>query len=411
MSPTYPYLTPDYPGIGGRFKQESEDFLVEEIPLYAPCGEGEHLYIMIEKRDMSTYEAMAQLSQRLGVKMRDIGAAGLKDRRGITRQMLSLGKVPKERLKGLQLPNLRVLWAEYHRNKLRRGHLLGNRFRIRVRGVQPLAREVVPEVLRILERRGVPNYFGIQRFGAHRNNHLAGKALILGDWKGFFQVVLGSPDRERDTPLIYQARSLFEAGKYREAAQRWPKEDWSFGHLPGNLLRRLEGVKGDFQKAAQFVPPSARQFFLNAYQSFLFNRSLARRMPQIDRIFEGDLAFLHRNGAVFRVEDARKERSRVQTFEISPSGPLWGSKMIRPSGREWEIEQRVLEEEGFEEEEIRNLLKRARLEGGRRPYRIPLQEVHYEFDDRDLILSFVLPPGSYATAVLRELMKTEELEW
>ena len=129
------YLTADVPGIGGVIKQRPEDFLVEEIPLYEPCGEGEHIYLMVEKRHMPTFEAMGVVANHFGVRHEAVGYAGLKDKHAVTRQVLSVhapGKRPED-FPMIQHDRMAVLWADLHTNKLRQGHLKGNRFSIKVR--------------------------------------------------------------------------------------------------------------------------------------------------------------------------------------------------------------------------------------------------------------------------------------
>ncbi|HDI51124.1 tRNA pseudouridine(13) synthase TruD [candidate division KSB1 bacterium] len=414
----YPYLTSDIPGIGGVIKTEPEDFIVEEIPLYQPSGAGEHIYAFIEKRNLNTQEMITRLSQHLGIKARDIGVAGNKDRRGITRQMVSLWRADPARVENLNVPQLRVLWVKRHKNKLHRGHLAGNRFEIRIRQINPDAAKIVPQVLEKLNKIGVPNYFGIQRFGIHNDNAAAGKALLLQQWEDFFHIVLGNPGSSQiqsgqtgeqrgddNHAAILRARQLFEEGKLAEAVELWPP-DYSF---PKSLLRRLIEFKGGYHNTIATMPAAMKNFYLNAYQSHLFNETLRLRMPAINEVWVGDLAYLHRNGAVFKVEQAETEQTRVDSSEISPSGPIWGSTMITPEGKEWELEEKVVSEEGFTVEELRARFKTAGLKGERRPFRIFLTDVDYEFVEDSLLLRFTLPRGVYATIVLRELMKTDNL--
>ena len=136
------YITADVPPVGGVLKQRDEDFFVEEIPLYEPCGEGEHQYLLVEKQGMSTLDLVRLLAKHFGVRREAIGFAGLKDKRAITRQVISVqtpGKTPED-FPMLDHPRARVLWADLHANKLRRGHLAGNRFSIRARGVDRTVR-------------------------------------------------------------------------------------------------------------------------------------------------------------------------------------------------------------------------------------------------------------------------------
>ena len=172
------YLTAKVPGTGGTIKESPEDFLVEELPLYTPCGEGEHLYLLVEKEGITTHELLHRLAKALGLRERDIGYAGLKDARATTRQTVSVTGVTPEKALDLQLDNIRVLDARFHRNKLRLGHLAGNRFTIRLRQVKGDALEHALDTLHILQQTGVPNRFGEQRYGVLGNSHRIGRALL-----------------------------------------------------------------------------------------------------------------------------------------------------------------------------------------------------------------------------------------
>ncbi|MBN2169965.1 MAG: tRNA pseudouridine(13) synthase TruD [Candidatus Krumholzibacteriota bacterium] len=152
-------------------------FAVEEIPLYEPCGEGDHLYLTVEKRGIDTPELLRRLAAAAGVDRREIGWAGLKDRHAVARQRVSLPRGAAEsRLEALGDEDYAVLDARPHRNKLRVGHLAGNRFRLLLRGrCDP---EALAERLREIRERGLPNYFGFQRFGAQRDSHQRGLHLL-----------------------------------------------------------------------------------------------------------------------------------------------------------------------------------------------------------------------------------------
>ena len=128
----WPYLTADVPAVPGTLKRSYEDFVVEEVPLYEPEGEGDHVFFTIEKAGLTTHKAVADIARALGVRPRDIGLAGLKDAHAVTRQTLSVEHVDPERILALELPRIRVLSARRHRRKLRVGHLAGNRFTIRL---------------------------------------------------------------------------------------------------------------------------------------------------------------------------------------------------------------------------------------------------------------------------------------
>ena len=159
------YLLADEAGIGGVVKKRPGDFLVDEIPRYEPSGEGEHLFLGVQKSRMSHGEMIATLCRHFGVRGAAIGYAGMKDKMGVTRQVVSVHVLEDPPTLEVGHDRLRILWAKRHGNKLRRGHLVGNRFSIRVRDVDPAEAPRVLRMLGRLERLGVPNYFGPQRFG------------------------------------------------------------------------------------------------------------------------------------------------------------------------------------------------------------------------------------------------------
>jgi tRNA pseudouridine13 synthase len=395
-----PFLTDKYLGIGGHIKIEPEDFVVEEIPLYRPCGEGQHVYAGLEKRGLSTYQAIAAIARRLGVSAGNIGYAGLKDARAVTRQIISLDGVEAGQVEALDLPGIKILWVDRHRNKLKMGHLAGNLFTIRVRDVAKGAQSVAEEVLDELRRRGVPNYFGAQRFGVRGNTHWLGWALLRGDAGTFIYEYLGHPQTGEDAE-VQAARASVDAGDYRAALDQWPSSLSDERRVLATLVR----YSGDPQRAVRALDKKLRRLFMSAYQAYLFNRLLARRIRRLDRLEGGDVAFIHASGASFLVRDPAIEQSRANRLEISPSGPLFGPKTLLAEGRPGQQERDLLEESGLSLAEFR--LPGIKFKGARRPLRVPLADIQATWDD-GLILSFRMPPGSYATEVLREIMKVED---
>ena len=148
-----------------------------------------------------------------------------------------------------------------------------------------------------------------------------------------------------------------------------------------------------------------RMWYLNAFQSHLFNQILARRIDRIDRVLVGDWAMKMDNGACFPVEDAEKEQLRADRFEISPTGILFGSRVPWASGEPGEIERGVVTQAGATPEGLTEAAKACGFRGERRSLRVPLADLNWTLDGPVLTLSFSLPPGAYATSVLRELMK------
>jgi tRNA pseudouridine13 synthase len=393
------FLTADLPGTGGIMKETPEDFLVAEIPLYLPCGEGEHTFAEIEKRGITTLEALRRVAKALDVAERDLGYAGMKDARGVTRQTFSIPRVAPERVLALELPGIRVLSAVRHKNKLKLGHLRGNRFRLRLREVATDAVAKASAVLDVLARRGVPNCFGEQRYGAQGNSHLIGGALLRGNFRGAVDALIGNPAAVRDERWR-AAIEAYQRGDLEESLWTFPAGCRS----ERDLLHRLVKQPDDWEKAFRAVHPRLKKLYLSAYQSFLFDQLLDGRLDRLDELMDGDLAYKHDNGACFLVTDAAAEAPRAAAFDISPTGPMFGCKMTEPAGSVREREWQLLAAEGITLDSF-NLSGGLRMEGERRPLRVPLLEPKAELDAEGLVLEFGLPRGSYATAVLREIMK------
>ncbi len=398
-SNVHSYLTADIPGIGGVIKETPEDFLVAELPLYAPCGEGEHTYAEIEKRGVTTLDAVRRIARALGVSDRDMGYAGMKDARGVTRQTFSVPRVAPERLLALDIPGIRVLAATPHTNKLKLGHLAGNRFRIRIRGVSGDAPEQAERVIDVLRERGVPNFFGAQRYGAQGNSHLIGRALLRKDAKGAVDALMGDGGAVRDERWL-SAIDAYHRGDLEESLRLFPGHCRTEREMAACLVRQ----PGSYEKALRTLHPRLRNLYLSAFQSSLFDRVVEKRLLALDRVMMGDLAYKHANGACFLVVDAAAEAPRAARFEISPTGPLFGRKMTHPQGEPLEIEAEVLREEGVTPESF-DLGGPLRMEGERRPLRVPLGDPRVTPDGDGLLLEFDLPKGAYATTVLREVMK------
>ncbi|MHC4609973.1 MAG: tRNA pseudouridine(13) synthase TruD, partial [Planctomycetota bacterium] len=387
-----PYMTAELPGIGGRLKRHREDFEVEEIPAYEPSGTGTHTYFCVEKTGLSTRRAVRRIASALRIPPRRIGYAGLKDAQAITRQVLSVEHVDPERVGRLELPSIRVVWVNRHTNKLKLGHLKGNRFIIKVREADDLSTRPVEAILDVLVGRGVPNYFGPQRFGTRGDNAAVGLAAVRGDYDEAITAMLGRPN-DADSPNVRTARGHFDRGDYLAAAGAWPQ---AFD-AERRACHALARPNASPEKAWRALDWPTRRLYLAAMQGELFNRVVATRIDSLDRLLPGDLAVKHANQAVFSVTDAAAEQPRCDAFEISPTGPLVGPKMTRPQGEPARVESEILAEAGlsmelFEQE------RGERIDGARRALRVRPEEPAVDVDQDDhgrfLRVAFVLPAGA-----------------
>ncbi|MFQ5412528.1 MAG: tRNA pseudouridine(13) synthase TruD, partial [Phycisphaerae bacterium] len=200
-----PCLTGTIPPVHAAIKRRYEDFHVEEIPAYDPCGEGDHCLFTIEKRGLATMRAVQDIARGLGVPAKAIGLAGLKDARAVAVQQLSVEHIDPKRIEALNIPRIRVLSVGRHRNKLKIGHLKGNRFRIRMREVESGRMEDIRRICAVLLERGVPNYFGPQRFGSRGDTGQLGKGVLNNDAVTVVDGMLGQAGAY-DTGDVLKAR-------------------------------------------------------------------------------------------------------------------------------------------------------------------------------------------------------------
>ena len=336
-----PLSTPDLPGTSGLTRVTEADFRVEELPAYELSGEGEHLHLTVEKIGRTTQEVVRELAKALGVRERDVGTAGLKDKRAVTVQRMSVAT--RHDGQGLSGPGWRVIAAARHGNKLRPGHLRGNRFRIAVRGTGPDALPRAEAVCERLRQAGAANLFGPQRFGRFGDNAALGRAILL-----------------REPVAQKAARDRF--------------------------LRRMA---------------------LSALQSELFNRCLAARLADglLAEAIEGDVLKKRGTGGLFLCEDPAADGQRVRTGEVDPAGPLPGHSIFAARGPALAREEAVLAGSGLDPNSFR--AGGEEMEGARRPYRVPVDDLRVEPEGDGLILTFSLPKGSYALCVLREVTKSD----
>jgi tRNA pseudouridine13 synthase len=336
-----PYLTSALPGTGGVLRTVPEDFIVDEIGAYSPSGAGDHVFVRIEKRGLTTAQAVQRIARALGVGERDIGVAGMKDRHAVTRQWLSLPPpVTPEQATALALDDVRVLEAARHGHKLRTGHVRANRFVLRVRGVAPKLEDAearAKAILDVLARPpGAPNFYGEQRFGREGDNAARGRELLAG----------GKPPRDR------------------------------------KLARLL----------------------VSALQSELFNAWLTARMNDglYARVLAGDV--LHKlGGGMFTCEDAATDEARLVAGELVVTGPMFGDTMRAAAGDAAAREDAILAAAGLARDSFASV--RAIAEGTRRDASIQVGEPSVTAEGETLEVAFTLPGGAYATTVMREVMK------
>ncbi len=276
-----PYMTDDLPGIGGELKAEPSHFVVEEIPLYEPEGEGEHIYISLRREGQTTRQIQMELCRIFDLNDAAVGCAGLKDKHARTTQTFSLHMPGDEQQVADRIQqemNVELLSSRRHQNKLRTGHLIGNRFTIVVVDVKDDALAIAERIASQLNESGLPNFYGEQRFGRDGQNATTGREIINGR-------------RVRKHWMRRLMLSAYQSQLFNE---------W--------LVARIE--RGWFGK-----------------------------------ILEGDVARKEDTGGMFTVEDVEAEQARFENREIAFTGPIFGKKMRKALGMSGDLEEEILARE------------------------------------------------------------------
>ena len=403
MSSDLPYLTSALPGVGGVAKQRPADFQVEEVPLYPCCGEGAHVYFEVVKQGGSTSGAVERIAQHMGVRAHDIGFAGLKDAHALTRQWMSLEHADAEKLAAYHDKQVAVVRTDRHANKLKTGHLRGNRFVLRLRKVCGGAVKKAAAILEVLREKGVPNYYGRQRFGIRGDTAELGRLLLRHDKDGFLQAFLGTP-MACDAPDIAAARGAFDAGEFDRSLKCWPKHANEQRKALCGFRRR--GKPGEGIGA---ISKRLLRLMTSAAQSEVFNAVLAERLGTMGTLLAGDWVKKAETGGLFYVEDPAAEQPRCEAWEISPTGPLPGTRMLQAGGEVLALENQAMARTGMTLEEF-GRAGSIKLDGARRALRFRLEAMDLSAGRDDhgdfLEIQFTAPSGSYATIVLDEIMKS-----
>lgn len=384
------------------FRTRPEDFVVEELPAFAPSGEGQHAWVWIEKLGRTTPEVGQRLAQFCGVDPRGVGHAGLKDRHARARQALTLDGADPERLRGFAEPGLVVLETGRTRAKLRPGQLRGNRFELCLRGLDAEGAAELERRLAQASQGGFANRFGPQRLGPGGRHGELALAWLRGDLELALDWLLARP-LPQEFGALREARELAAAGEFRAAAERFPREYAA----EARAARARAADPARPQAALMSLPAPQRRLLLEAGQALLFNAWLERRGPDLSQLLLGDVCQRSGSRGPFVALDLVREQPRSAAFEISAAGPLFGAELFPAQAAALELERALLADHGLDGESFARE-PGARLPGDRRPCRLRPASARLSpaaVDDLGPLraLHFELPPGAFATALLAEL--------
>ena len=423
-------------GIGGRLRSKPEDFIVEEILLdgsrasvrlrEGECevsGRGRYLICILIKRRWDTLKAVEEIARRINVSPEMISIAGIKDSRALTAQHISIGAVSPERVK-FKIRDAHLIPIRYADEKISPHILFGNQFDITVREIRYApteTRRMISEILsEISELGGIPNFFGHQRFGTVRPiTHLVGKFMLKGRFEDAVMLFLSEKGMHESRWAREAREMLRETRDFKSALKIFPRR-LLYERL---MLRYLSKYPRDFLGALSTLPVKLKKLFIQAYQSYLFNRFLSERMKRgipLDSPEVGDYAVEIGSkglpiGRFMRVklENIDTIASRIREGSMALALPVIGFDQELSEGVQGEIEREILEQEGVKPQDFKfEVLPGLSMHGGLRRMLVPVIDMKFMVEDVDdgtaANFKFTLYRGSYATVLLREFMKPKD---
>ncbi len=373
----------------GNIREKCSDFVVMELVYDKPVieldfsGQGEYTAFVLKKENIDTQQAIREISKRLKISKKRFRFAGNKDKRAVTFQLVTAYEVEPSDLLSLRAPNTEILNPQKTEEPIKIGSLSGNRFKININCFEDPKEKLKHFEDKIKEIGGVPNFFGIQRFGSRRpSTHIVGEMIVKGNFSSAIDWYLGYPF-DTESEVAIEARKMYDETKdFKESLKIFPK------HLRYEriLLEHLSKHPRDFIGALRKFPRPLLRLFVHAYQSYLFNLILSRRLdeklPIVDFV-EGDIL-----------------------KDNLPTGILFGYDVLLAGGRMGEIEREIIEKEGLKRE---NFLIKSMPElssaGLRRELILKIKGFEYEINNNTVEIRFDLSKGGYATSFLRELME------
>jgi tRNA pseudouridine13 synthase len=429
-------------GIGGFIRRSVDDFVVEEVlvdgsrakiekaaeshALRASLSRQGYLLCVLVKRNWDTFIAIKNIAKQLSISQEQISIAGIKDAKAVTAQHITIAHGSMEDIAKINVKDIEIRPVGYFHEKLSPYYLLGNNFSIAIKAIK-LAQSTITKritaVIRELEAvGGVSNFFGHQRFGTTRPiTHLVGKAIVKGDFENAALLFLAQPSAYEHPSSRQARRELQSTQDFKEALQNFPKQLRYERLMLSHLVEKPEDFVGAFKR----LPIKLQALFVQAYQSYLFNRFLSERIRNglaLNKAEVGDhvvnversgLPMIH-TGKTADVTALAETNEAVRTGRMRVALPLVGIRQRLSQGVMGQIEQQVLEEEDIKTENFKiTAIPEISGRGELRAIVSPIKnfKVHNILRIADTLkahqatLGFMLLRGSYATVLLREIMK------
>lgn len=360
-----PLYVLNHSAINAYFSKNSDDFVVREIPLYEASKDGEHLMFCIQKKDLTTQEAIRILSEQTGAKIKEFGYAGLKDKQGMTTQFITMPKKFEKNLINFSHEKLKILDTNYHSNKLKIGHLKGNNFFIRLKKVLPSEALKIEQALKKLDEIGFANYFGYQRFGKFEDNASSGLEIL-------------------------------KTGKLNGKSLKNPKiKDFLISAYQSELFNKWLSKRVEISKfCSDFSIKELSEIYKFASENELKE---LKSQKQFFKLIKGEVLGHYPFGKCFLCENLEDEVQKFIARDRTSCGLIVGSRAFESSGL-----ARAIEDEIYKQSyEYLN-----KMVGSRRFAWSYLSNLEYKYNQEKahFTMSFTLQKGSYATIVLEEIL-------
>ncbi|MEM3759847.1 MAG: tRNA pseudouridine(13) synthase TruD [Candidatus Bathyarchaeia archaeon] len=436
-------------GIGGVIRQFVDDFIVEEIlvdgskaeikregsssepkVLGSSAERKRYLLCVLAKRNWDTFLAIETIARQLGINTGDIQFAGIKDAKAITAQYITVDGISAEDILKVHVKDMEIHPVGYIRNKLSSYYLLGNSFNITIRAINrskpTIGKRIGKTIEELTAASGVPNFFGHQRFGTVRPiTHFVGKALVKGNFKKAVMLFLAKPSSYEHPESRKAREQLQKTQDFRQSLKSFPKQL----HYERLMLKHLAQKPKDFVGAFRRLPIKLRELFPQSYQAYLFNKFLSKRIAvglPLNKAEVGDyVVSVQRSGLplltmykIVETENHAEVNNAIEAGRMLLALPLIGFKQKSSQGVQGEIERQILEEEGITPAnfKIKNMPETSQ-KGELRTALTPLNNFQLKEISADsanpsknmIKISFTLHRGSYATVLLREIMKPRSL--
>jgi tRNA pseudouridine13 synthase len=417
-------------GLGGTIKTVPSDFMVREVTNRTEGTEGKYLIAELTKENWDTHSVAREISNRLRVSRNRIGFAGTKDKFAVTTQKISLWDTDETDLDRVRIADVSLTAVGRSNKAVSLGDLYGNEFTIVIRNIEGRKAEITERIGAITNEielaGGIPNFFGVQRFGTNRPiTHVVGKHLVEDTIKAAVLSYISDifPD---ESEAAKEARALCKQGDLKACLKQMPLFLRYERSMLNELVKSTEGERGEAQYLAAFsvLPKNLQKLFVHAYQAYLFNLVVSHRLEQnlpFNEALVSDVVCFHNELGLAdpdRTEKVTEDNVEginrlIKHGRAFVTAPVVGSETELADGEVGEIERTVLEDEkvrlpNFYNETLPDLSSK----GTRRPVLVPVAVTCNEIqeDDRNpgrlkATLEFFLPKGSYATVVLREYMK------